>query len=413
MSLLLTTALGVLAAIGVAAATTFGVEKILQRVFKRWDARKSSRYDAVQMHLWDRNDRPVYREFKTFATTKQIYYQDFVGYMHFPFEGNYFNINSHGFRSPETPLRNLDGRYRVLMLGASALEGVPNCADDEIISHHLQTALDASGGGVEVINAAIRSYTIKNELNLLYRLQDTMDFDAIIVFDGFADVVFAAAGNLHNGYPRVSNYIIAAWNAQMAGDEDWFLSQVNTLRKTRRRAKIQGHFPNLLRAWDWLQGYRSRKGEKKPASPPNPGHYDAGRAVYLNFTRYMILFAKAFGKPILFCHQPCLAASRKSHHENEALFMDYLCRKVYPTDMHLRYFQEKYHVQMDQQIGLCRQEGVPVLDCRQIIDDLDASEDVFFDNVHMNSNGNHAVAEAMHDTVRGWANIAKTESVPQ
>jgi lysophospholipase L1-like esterase len=402
MNLELVLAIGSLGPIAIVAAI-FGAEKALQQVFRRWDAGKGVRYDTVQLHLWDRNDRPAYREFKKFATTKQIYYQDFVGYMHFPFEGKYFNINSHGFRSREIPLRNLDGRYRVLMLGASALEGVPNCADDETISHHLQAALDDSGGCVEVINAGVRSYTIKNELNMLYRLQDVMDFDAIIVYDGFADISFAGVGNLHNGYPRVTNYVQAAWNALMAGDEDWFLSQAKTLRSTRRLASIGQYLPNLLRVWNWLQWSPARKGAKKSPAPPNPGHYDSGRAVYLNFMRYMIIFAQKFRKPILFCHQPCLVASSKQLHENEAMFMDYL-RRRFLTETHLRYFQEKYHTQIDQQLDLCGREDVPVLDSRPVIDALGADEDVFFDNVHMNSNGNRAIANAMHDIVRGWSN---------
>ena len=90
---ILLVALGVVLAVVVADAA-------LGAGFRRWDRKREQRYDDIALRLWDRNDRPAYRDFKNHALKRHIYYQDYVGYRQYPYEGKYFNINEHGFRAP-------------------------------------------------------------------------------------------------------------------------------------------------------------------------------------------------------------------------------------------------------------------------------------------------------------------------
>lgn len=378
------------------------LELSLKAVFKIWNEKRKGKYDDVALHIWDRNDRPAYRDYKRHAVGKHIYYQDYVGYLQYPFESTYFNLNEHGFRAPSFPLKNLTGRYRVLMLGASALEGVPNCADEEIISYHLQRELNENLVDMDVINAGIRSYRIRNELNLLYRLHDMMDFDAIVVFDGYADFVLGRSGNQQNGYPRISDYTVSAWDARTNSDDGWYDDQAQLLRRLRRNAAIERYAPNIYRFASYIHRALKSKPPKKSSVATLPSkHADESMKSYLNSALLLMLYAKHFQKPLLFVHQPALAASDKPQHPNEDLFLRYQNRGR-NGDSEDKRFRELYRKQAAELGRLCREHDVPFLDAQPIVDKMSAADDVFFDGVHMNSNGNRAVAEAIGSVVRTW-----------
>jgi len=102
---------------------------------------------------------------------------------------NTININSFGFRGPETSLEKLDDVYRIFVVGGSTTFAAASISDKTTIPGYLQQKFDNENLDfqVEVINAGIGSgysltetYYIKNSL---------IDFepDLFIIYDGGND----------------------------------------------------------------------------------------------------------------------------------------------------------------------------------------------------------------------------------
>lgn len=91
-------------------------------------------------------------------------------------------INSLGFRSPEVAPRKSRQGFRVLCLGDSQTFG-NGVSQDETYPAVLQSilALEAEGRHVEVLNAGIQGYGISQEVDLLERLQPSIQPDVVTI----------------------------------------------------------------------------------------------------------------------------------------------------------------------------------------------------------------------------------------
>ncbi len=344
------------------------------------------------------NSIPAVQDFLKFDK-RGIYYQDFVVYLQYPFQSACFNLNSKGFRCPEFTWKKMDPHYRIVALGSSALLGIPNCADNEIITHYLQTKFDKQGDAVEVINLAIRSYHIMNELNLLYRVCLDLEFDGIVVFDGYNDIFTARQGNVFGGYRGVRNFLSTAWHSRMHQDESWFLEQVREIRKSKGQ---KDYFPGIKRVLRFIHSkiFPVVSGKKKKNSPPQ---YEAGRKFYLQHVYYLILLAKAWNKPILFCHQPCLYHTDKTFHKNERLYYEHSRPFFFDRqNLSIDLFKEKYERQIVELEALCKKQEASYLNISSVINQCSESEHVFHDYCHLTPRGNELTANYMFEQIAQW-----------
>jgi hypothetical protein len=57
--------------VSVVIAAVVATERALRFFFKKWDVKRTQYYDDVALHLWDRNDRPAYRDYKHHAVLRR------------------------------------------------------------------------------------------------------------------------------------------------------------------------------------------------------------------------------------------------------------------------------------------------------------------------------------------------------
>jgi hypothetical protein len=377
--------------------------RLIRRKVPRYDA--GSNENPLRQRAPDQPNLAV-RDFLKWDANG-IYYEDFVGYLQRPFVSQHFNLNSRGFRCPEFSAKKKNSNQtRVILLGSSALLGVPNCSDNETVSAHLQTQFDDAGLDVEVLNLGIRSYLIPNELNLLFRVNLELEYDVIVVFDGYNDIFTARKGNIFSGWPRVSNFLYEAWDSHQTSDLKWFRDQIRILKGVR--------IDDLLsKRWCGLSGLVLRKGlrrfrrhstnrGKKREQHPNPSsQYDGSRAFYLQCAATMINFVQSFGgKSIYFCPQPSLYSSNKPLCNKEQIFYEHSKPNFFGKQgISLEEFNAKYASQVNGLKQICDERRAGFVDAITAIDSLDESSEIFYDYCHLTSKGNALVANVIFESL--------------
>lgn len=376
--------------------------RISVRIYRRFHPVSNSRN---LKNKFDEKENSI-PAFKDFIKSEKcgLFYQDFVGYLQYPFKSANFNINSHGFRCPEFTLKKMaPNRYRILVFGASALLGVPNCSDHETVTYFLQENFDGYDLHVEVINLGISSYKIMNELNLLYRLNLDMEFDAIIIFDGYNDIFDSRVGNVFGGYKRIEGFLQSAWDSRMRGNKKWFYNQLKIIRREKRLQET-----SFLKYTEILLNHLYNKIILFPASsgknrPSATSRYDASRKFYLQHAGYFINFAKEYNKKIMFAFQPTIYVTKKKLHPNEKIYYDY-SRPIYFEDqgIPMEQFQEKYRQQSKELKEICLEKDVQFLDLISLIDKCGELDEVFHDYCHLTPLGNKLIAENMFSLASEW-----------
>ncbi|MEA3489174.1 MAG: SGNH/GDSL hydrolase family protein [Candidatus Omnitrophota bacterium] len=98
-----------------------------------------------------------------------------------------YEINSHGLRDREYSPEKREGVYRILALGDSFTEGYGVEAGDAFIKL-LEKKLNLAGGGYEVINCGIASYSPLLEYLFLKEKGLGLDPDMVVLFYDFGDL---------------------------------------------------------------------------------------------------------------------------------------------------------------------------------------------------------------------------------
>ena len=100
------------------------------------------------------------------------------------------NINSHGFRGPETTIEKPENTFRIFITGGSTALSTLSTSDETSISGVMQKLYDEKELGikVEVINGATGGYTSLEENWLVKNKMLAFEPDLIIFYDGGNDV---------------------------------------------------------------------------------------------------------------------------------------------------------------------------------------------------------------------------------
>ncbi|MBZ0268481.1 SGNH/GDSL hydrolase family protein, partial [bacterium] len=92
---------------------------------------------------------------------------------------SYPSTNSHGQRDVERTLAKPPGKERILLLGASVVEGVGLKDLDDTISRQLERML---GGAAEVLNFGVSAYCTRAKVELLHVKGLAFDPDVVVLF---------------------------------------------------------------------------------------------------------------------------------------------------------------------------------------------------------------------------------------
>jgi len=105
------------------------------------------------------------------------------------------SINSHGFRSPEYPVKKPEGRKRILVLGDSFAWGF-NVANEDMFSRVMEKKLRAANIEVDIMNAAVSGWGTDQEY--LFLLHEGLRYKPDIV----VLALFAGNDPLNNANSR-------------------------------------------------------------------------------------------------------------------------------------------------------------------------------------------------------------------
>lgn len=100
------------------------------------------------------------------------------------------NINSHGFRGPETTIEKPENTFRIFITGGSSAVSLGSTSDETSISGVMQKLYDEKelGVKVEVVNGATSGYASLQENWLVKNKMLAFEPDLIIFYDGGNDV---------------------------------------------------------------------------------------------------------------------------------------------------------------------------------------------------------------------------------
>jgi len=98
--------------------------------------------------------------------------------------------NSLGLRSPEIAREKPEGVVRLAVVGASSVMGTYTSDNNHVFAYRLQDKLSAHYGQglIEVVNAGIAGYSLKDEKQLIEQLLPPLGIDALIIYPGFNDL---------------------------------------------------------------------------------------------------------------------------------------------------------------------------------------------------------------------------------
>ena len=129
-----------------------------------------------------------------------------------------FVTNSHGFRSPEIAPRRAPGEYRIIVAGASTVAGAYSKTNELTFPGQLQAALRKTmPGPVNVVNAGVEGYKIKDIEALIDRALIKQAPSAMLIYSGLNDLgAICGATRAAKGEARA---------APVADLPDWTLSR--------------------------------------------------------------------------------------------------------------------------------------------------------------------------------------------
>lgn len=137
----------------------------------------------VALRAWDPIGLAHFREVRAYADA--LAFGEAWGYLHKPgyrarLQGVDVVINSHGLRSPETPLTKPAGTHRLLVLGDSAVFGW-GAPQDSIFPARLERALDRADTPVDVIAAGVGSWNTRTEYEWLRARGMAFEPDVVVL----------------------------------------------------------------------------------------------------------------------------------------------------------------------------------------------------------------------------------------
>lgn len=98
-----------------------------------------------------------------------------------------YNINSFGFRGSEISIEKPNETYRIFMVGGSTTFGAGSFSDEETIPGHLQKLFNENGNNIEIINAGINSGYSYTEKYLIENDLQNFEPDMILLYTGGND----------------------------------------------------------------------------------------------------------------------------------------------------------------------------------------------------------------------------------
>ncbi len=138
--------------------------------------------------------------------------------------------NRLGLRSPEIRPAKRKGTIRIAIVGASSVMGTYTRENEQLLSYQLRNILSRRPAmpSVEIINAGIAGYTLKDQRALIERLVRPLQPDLIVLYTGFNDISsYCNADRDPDGVGEDEVY-----DLPQVSLPDWFLSRELLVKNT-------------------------------------------------------------------------------------------------------------------------------------------------------------------------------------
>lgn len=316
----------------------------------------------------------------------------YVIYRYIPnYSSPVMTTNSLGYRGEEFEKAKEDGEYRIIVLGGSTAMGHLASSDEAVFSAVLEDRLNstASAGDTRyrVYNMAVGSYISAQELATLQFVALDYDPDMVITFDGVNDL---ATRDLENPpFFKVESQLYQ----QLNQGRMFALFAAGAQRTLSSNSKLYSILHFLL---------TSR--QKRQAEISNDD-VASSAAFYTRNLGKLSRLAEAHDIAHLAIFQPILTPeAKKVRTEKEKVIS-----KKYTS------FNAELSDQMfETSRAVLESEGFTLHDFRGIFRDVE--ENIFYDHVHVNDEGNRLIAEAMVKLVRthlGIGNDVRSPALPE
>jgi len=264
----------------------------------------------------------------------------------------YLNINSHGFRGPETLKEKPENTFRIFVVGASTTFSIRVLSDQETMPGHLQENFDSlqKNKEIQVINAGIVDIASTHELQLIKTKIVQFEPDLIIIYDGIRD--------LTNEYTSVKEKM----------HKDFFRN-------------IYDRYFKFYQTLDVIKGILKQKPPIRYVEP----HWEDKAELWKNNLIAICELGKQHGYETLIILQPMLGSGNKTLLGQEIKNMEF-----FDQDNALIGFQ-KFADKLNELDNYCAKTA----DFRNIFDDI--NEVIYFDRAHVGSKSNKIIADEMFE----------------
>ncbi len=303
-------------------------------------------------------------------------------YLHEPMRGEYYTINSDGFRGPEVTPKQ-PGEYRVVLTGASMAHG-NTFADDAtipaLVERHLRDRCPDCR--ITVYNLGLEGYDLQREIALAERLTPKVEPDLIVFYTGVIDLsmVYTAGYRRHTPYEK---------------DGSFTEEEIDAVRKVYRKSWVD-HFRITRLIADSVRNERGILPEPvrltRDLDPFLPPLFDErgrefGRLYVKDMTHTAMRFAAVGIETMFVLTAGAVFKEPRSALESSAL------RQVDSLYPHFGAFSLASREYIRKEVAEANFDRF--YDFSDAFDGIDA--DIFYDFIHMTPRGNRELSEKMGD----------------
>lgn len=285
-------------------------------------------------------------------------------------------INAQGFRGPDWTREKAPGKQRVFLLGGSVAYGWGVAGDEGTVAARMERML---GPGFEVLNAGVIGYASTQELILLETVLLDWSPDAIVVLDGWNDLIYA--GKTPPGAPiRPVTFAQVEQVLDRGQDGLGAALRLSALwRGVERR---------------WREAAEARAAEETRDVGVFHDHPDGPR-VYRRNLELIARIARSYGIRAVLAAQPELSLRRRPIPPELAAKVERDTGRGY-----LEFARTFYPRYRDAAREVAAQHGAAWVDAGAALDAIVADEETFTDACHLTAAGNEALARALADALR-------------
>jgi len=337
--------------------------------------------------------------FKFWYDEYRFQYRPVVGYTLKEYKSKNFNINKEGFRSKEN-FENIlkKEKKKIFFFGSSALVGIPNLSDEQVISKEVEKNLT---NNFDCLNYGLIASKINSEFALLKQILTDSFPDFLVLYTGYNDLNSAYHGHKFEYYDDIDSLLKMGFEfdknkSNLLYGFDLFLDiSINKFKKLINTFNVKNYSSNMKEAQKKRRDILKKK--------QNKTNYNFIRKVFLDYLELIFYLCKKKNIKIVYIHQSSLLTTDKelSEYENEYYISHQELGLYKNSNLKLdqEVFKMNHELTKNSAHNICDEMKIDYIDFDKILLNNYKKENIFYDNVHLTNVGSKILANLISEKI--------------